>query len=148
MPKSTLALKATVTRRQAVEPVDQLERQLQTDHHQAVAAASTGAEPAQDQDQDKAHQTTVEAATALEPEKPGTDLKQNAHALQIGFLMANLNKPVAIFLVNGLRLTGKLKQYDQFTLLIESQDGIRSLVFKHAITTIAPTSEAPRKQHQ
>ncbi len=139
MPKPTLALKATVTRRQAAEPVDQAERQQQAEHPQAVTAgASTGAEPVQGLDSDKARQTAGDAATVIEPEKSGKDLTQNAHALQIGFLMANLNKPVAIFLVNGLRLTGKLRQFDQFKLLLEGPDGLNSLIFKSALTTITP----------
>lgn len=58
MPKSPLTLKSTVTRRPAAEPVDQAERQLQVEHHQAA---------------ENARQTAVEAATAIEPEPSGKD---------------------------------------------------------------------------
>ncbi len=149
MPKPTLALKATVTRRQAAEPVDQAERQLQAEHHQAVTAgASTGAELVQGLDSDKAHQTAGDAATVIEPEKSGKDLKPAPHALQAAFLTENLGKPITVFTINGLRLTGKLRQFDQFTLLLGNADGTDSLIFKHAITTVMPASEAPGKQLQ
>lgn len=85
-------------------------------------------------------QTAVDAATAIEPEKSGKDLKREAHALQSAFLVGNLGKPVAVFTINGIKLVGKLRQFDQFTLLIEGQDGISSLVFKHAITTVTLAS--------
>ncbi len=132
MPTSTV-LKATVTRRPTTEPVDQPEHQRQAEPHQAA---------------ENARQTAVEAATAIESEKSGKALKREAHALQSAFLAGNLGKPVTVFTINGLRLTGRLRQFDQFTLLLEGQDGIRSMIFKHAITTIAPTSAAPGKQHQ
>jgi RNA chaperone Hfq len=40
--------------------------------------------------------------------------------------------------VNGIKLTGKLKQFDQYTLLLQDADGIDSLIFKHAISTLIP----------
>ncbi len=63
MLKSTLALKATVTKRQAAEPVpsDMAERLEQLKHHQAA---------------ENARQTAVEAATAIEPEQPRKTLSQ------------------------------------------------------------------------
>lgn len=42
---------------------------------------------------------------------------------------------VNIYLINGIKLEGKVKFYDQFTILL--RDGIREiLVYKHAIATI------------
>ncbi len=57
------------------------------------------------------------------------------------FLAGNLGKPVSIFLCNGIRLAGRLKEFDQFMLVIEGPAPM--LVFKHAISTIAP---APRSR--
>ncbi len=135
-----LSLKATVTRRQADPvPSDMQERLEQLRHHQAVEKTATAMPaPAQAQDPDKAHQTAVEASTVIESEMSGKALKREANALQAAFLTGNLGKPVSVFLINGIKVTGKLRQFDQFTLLLEGQDGIRSMVFKHAVTTIAP----------
>ncbi|RLJ70346.1 RNA-binding protein Hfq [Hydrogenivirga caldilitoris] len=44
---------------------------------------------------------------------------------------------VSIYLVNGVRLQGKVRSFDMFTILLE--DGKQqTLVYKHAITTIIP----------
>lgn len=45
--------------------------------------------------------------------------------------------PVTVFLVNGFQLRGQVKGFDNFTVLFESE-GKQQLVFKHAISTIAP----------
>ena len=43
-----------------------------------------------------------------------------------------------MFLVNGIRLSGTVKQHDAFTLLLQDVNGIDALIFKHAISTILP----------
>jgi len=123
MPKSTLALKATITKRPTAESVDQAERQLQAEYHQAAENAAT---------------TAQEAPTATPEEPSSKQLKREQNALQLQFLSAHLNRVVTIFTINGIRLVGRLKEFDQFTLLIEGQDGVSSMVFKHCVTTIAP----------
>ena len=149
MPESPLSLKATVTKRQAAEPVppDMAERLEQLRHHQAVTADTEPAQ-AQDPDPDKVHQPEQDAATAMPEPAPVPKAKHNPHALQAVFLTGNLGRPVTVFTINGLRLTGKLRQFDQFTLLLEGRDGIHSLVLKHAITTVTAASAAPGKQRQ
>lgn len=59
--------------------------------------------------------------------------------LQDSFLnqMRKENIPVTIFLVNGYQLKGVLRGFDNFTLILES-DGKQQLVYKHAISTVAP----------
>jgi len=42
---------------------------------------------------------------------------------------------VTIHLVNGFRITGRIKGFDRFALLIENS-GQEQMVFKHAISTI------------
>ena len=42
---------------------------------------------------------------------------------------------VTIHLVNGFRITGKIKGFDRFALLIDNS-GQEQMVFKHAISTI------------
>ena len=59
--------------------------------------------------------------------------------LQDSFLnqMRKENVPVTIFLVNGYQLKGILRGFDNFTLILEA-DGKQQLVYKHAISTVAP----------
>lgn len=45
--------------------------------------------------------------------------------------------PVTIFLMNGYQLRGTVKGYDNFTVVLSSQ-GKQQLIYKHAISTIAP----------
>jgi len=44
--------------------------------------------------------------------------------------------PVTVFLSNGKKLTGRIKSFDKFTLLLEGERG-EFMVFKHAVTTVA-----------
>ncbi|SDB89365.1 RNA-binding protein Hfq [Pelagirhabdus alkalitolerans] len=45
---------------------------------------------------------------------------------------------VTIFLTNGFQLRGVVKGFDNFTVLLET-DGKQQLIFKHAISTFAPS---------
>ena len=49
------------------------------------------------------------------------------------------NLPVVTFLVNGYQVRGLVRGFDNFTVIIEN-DGKQQLVYKHAISTIAPMS--------
>lgn len=44
---------------------------------------------------------------------------------------------VTIFLVNGFQIKGLVKGFDNFTVIAEL-DGRQQLVYKHAISTVAP----------
>ncbi len=44
-------------------------------------------------------------------------------------------KPVIVFLANGKKLTGRVKSFDRYTVLLESSQG-EQIIFKHAISTI------------
>lgn len=70
--------------------------------------------------------------------------KANPHALQQGFLNRLVGKPCTLYTVNGIRLTGKLRQFDQFTLLIAGMDGVESLVFKSAVSSITSGMAKPK----
>ena len=48
---------------------------------------------------------------------------------------------LTVFLGNGKRLTGRVKSFDKFTLLLESHQG-EQIVFKHAISTVSAGSRA------
>ncbi len=45
--------------------------------------------------------------------------------------------PVAIYLVNGIKLQGNVESFDQFVVLLKSN--VSQMVYKHAISTIVPT---------
>ncbi|MEA1959753.1 MAG: RNA chaperone Hfq [Bacillota bacterium] len=44
---------------------------------------------------------------------------------------------VTIYLVNGFQIKGIVKGFDNFTVIVEL-DGRQQLVYKHAISTVAP----------
>ena len=46
---------------------------------------------------------------------------------------------VTVFLGNGKRLTGRLKSFDKFTLLLESHQG-EQIIFKHAVSTVSASA--------
>jgi host factor-I protein len=48
---------------------------------------------------------------------------------------------VTVFLGNGKRLTGRLKSFDRFTLLLEGHQG-EQIIFKHAISTVSACSRS------
>jgi host factor-I protein len=45
--------------------------------------------------------------------------------------------PVTIYLVNGFQIKGIVKGFDNFTVIVEMEQR-QQLVYKHAISTIAP----------
>lgn len=45
---------------------------------------------------------------------------------------------VVIFLAKGVQLKGTVKGYDQFTVILEDQEGRLQMVYKHAVTTVSP----------
>lgn len=93
---------------------------------------------------DEAQEGTNEAATDAAALAPVPKAKVNPHALQSAFLSANLNRSIAVYLINGIRLAGKLRQYDTFCLLLEGPDGANQLIFKSAISTIMPPARRPQ----
>ena len=45
--------------------------------------------------------------------------------------------PVTIFLMNGFQLRGIITGFDAFVVILDS-DGKQQVIYKHAISTIAP----------
>jgi host factor-I protein len=52
-------------------------------------------------------------------------------------------RPVAIFLVNGLKLEGKIASFDDYAILLEGE--MSDHVYKHAISTIQPLADGASK---
>ena len=68
---------------------------------------------------------------------PISEKKQN---LQDTFLNAvrKSKTPLTIFLVNGVKLQGVVSWFDNFCVLLRGDGRPPQLVYKHAISTIAP----------
>lgn len=45
--------------------------------------------------------------------------------------------PVTVYLVNGVKLQGAIRAFDNFCLLL-ARDGRSQLVYKHAVSTVMP----------
>jgi len=52
--------------------------------------------------------------------------------------------PVAIYLVNGIKLQGQIESFDQFVILLRNT--VSQMVYKHAISTVVPAR--PFNAHQ
>ena len=61
-----------------------------------------------------------------------------AQSLQDPFLNALRRErvPVAVYLVNGIKLQGTVESFDQFVILLRNT--VSQMVYKHAISTIVP----------
>ena len=44
--------------------------------------------------------------------------------------------PVAVYLVNGIKLQGQIDSFDQYVVLLKNT--VTQMVYKHAISTIVP----------
>jgi host factor-I protein len=44
--------------------------------------------------------------------------------------------PVAVYLVNGIKLQGTVESFDQFVVLLRNT--VSQMVYKHAISTVVP----------
>jgi len=70
------------------------------------------------------------------------DKKQN---LQDAFLNAarKSRTPLTIYIVNGVKLQGVVTWFDNFCILLRGEGRPPQLVYKHAISTIAPNTPLP-----
>lgn len=67
--------------------------------------------------------------------------KEDKMALQDKFLstLKAEKSPVTVFLINGVKLEGRIAHFDNFSICLERQDH-KQLVYKHAISTILPVN--------
>jgi host factor-I protein len=58
--------------------------------------------------------------------------------LQDNFLntLRKEHTPVSIFLVNGIKLQGRIDSFDQYVIMLKNT--VSQMVYKHAISTIVP----------
>ncbi|HEY4423174.1 MAG TPA: RNA chaperone Hfq [Pyrinomonadaceae bacterium] len=69
-----------------------------------------------------------------------SDGKQAPQNIQDAFLNTVRREKVSviIYLTNGAKLTGRIRSFDKFSVLLESGSQ-EQLIFKHAISTISQT---------
>lgn len=71
-------------------------------------------------------------------------MEKQPHNIQDVFLnhLRREKLPVTVFLMSGVKLTGRIKSFDKYAVILES--GQRDqLIFKHAISTVVTTKSAP-----
>lgn len=52
--------------------------------------------------------------------------------------------PVSIYLVNGIKLQGKIDSFDQYVIILKN--AVSQMVYKHAISTIVPARQVKLAQ--
>lgn len=64
-----------------------------------------------------------------------------SQSLQDPFLNALRRErvPVAVYLVNGIKLQGTIESFDQFVVLL--RNNVSQMVYKHAISTVVPARD-------
>lgn len=85
--------------------------------------------------------------SAEEPEAPVAPVGKGGQNLQDQFLnLLRKNKvPVTMFLVKGVKLQGIVTWFDNFSILLR-RDGQSQLVYKHAVSTIMPSTPIDARQ--
>ena len=65
-------------------------------------------------------------------------MQQKANLQDIFLLRARRDRvPVTMFLMNGFQMRGTITGFDAFVVILDT-DGKQQLIYKHAISTIAP----------
>jgi host factor-I protein len=67
-----------------------------------------------------------------------SDKSQNVQDVFLNYIRKQ-KAPVTVFLVNGVKLQGIVTWFDNFSVLLR-RDGHTQLVYKHAISTIMPST--------
>lgn len=83
-------------------------------------------------------------APAPAPVAPPTGKGQNLQDQFLNLLRKN-KTPVTMFLVKGVKLQGIVTWFDNFSILLR-RDGQSQLVYKHAISTIMPSTPVDARQ--
>lgn len=73
--------------------------------------------------------------------KGGISVKQGINLQDVFLNKARReNVLITVFLVNGYQIKGIVKGFDNYTIVLESEDK-QQLIYKHAISTIIPTKQ-------
>jgi host factor-I protein len=55
--------------------------------------------------------------------------------------------PITIYLVSGVKLTGKIRSFDKYSVLLENNSQ-EQLIFKHAISTVVSNRGMMHSEHR
>src|SRR5579871_4940138 len=55
--------------------------------------------------------------------------------------------PITIYLVSGVKLTGKIRSFDKYSVLLENNSQ-EQLIFKHAISTVVSNRSVIHAEHR
>ena len=55
--------------------------------------------------------------------------------------------PITIYLVSGVKLTGKIRSFDKYSVLLENNSQ-KQLIFKHAISTVVSSRNVLHSEHR
>ena len=55
--------------------------------------------------------------------------------------------PITIYLVSGVKLTGKIRSFDKYSVLLENNSQ-EQLIFKHAISTVVSNRSVMHTDHR
>lgn len=55
--------------------------------------------------------------------------------------------PITIYLVSGVKLTGKIRSFDKYSVLLENNSQ-EQLIFKHAISTVVSNRSVMHNDHR
>src|ERR1700689_5290779 len=55
--------------------------------------------------------------------------------------------PITIYLVSGVKLTGKIRSFDKYSVLLENNNQ-EQLIFKHAISTVVSNRSVMHTEHR
>src|ERR1700704_3852310 len=55
--------------------------------------------------------------------------------------------PITIYLVSGVKLTGKIRSFDKYSVLLENNSQ-EQLIFKHAISTVVSNRTVLHSEHR
>ena len=77
-----------------------------------------------------------------------SDGKQAPQNIQDAFLntVRREKTAVVVYLLNGAKLTGRIRSFDKFSVLLESGSQ-EQLIFKHAISTISQSRRGSSELH-
>ena len=50
--------------------------------------------------------------------------------------------PITIYLLSGVKLTGRIRSFDKYSVVLETSNSQEQLIFKHAISTVVTSRGA------
>lgn len=91
----------------------------------------------------------VQKAFAVEKAKEIGMENKPAQNIQDTFLntVRKDKTPITIYLVSGVKLTGKIRSFDKYSVLLENNSQ-EQLIFKHAISTVVSTRSVLHGEHR